>query len=150
MFDFVGNDDPVKLLKNTTRYATDALAEQVEASMSPALQTQASPRRNSSILQFANAQDLINLLDKKILNLNNIAWDGVRVDFRVKKVIGELPAVTVGFATNGGILYHSSSMTGGRKIFLQEPTDFDDPLNRFNVIRNLLKACRDGTRTLHN
>lgn len=93
---------------------------------------------------------LKNLPDNKVLNLIKIAYDEMRIDYNTNRPNGDIPSVMVGLATDDGQLHLASSLQRGRDIFLEYPKDENDPLNRFDKIRHLLKSCEDGTHNRHN
>ncbi|KAI9861437.1 MAG: hypothetical protein M1813_005334 [Trichoglossum hirsutum] len=126
------------------------IANAIEALVERDFEVQEELISYSGVIKFKKVDDLRFLSENKIINLVKLAYEEMRTDFNTRRLPGNLPQVMVAFATNYGEIYFTSSMTGGRHIFLEEPTSMDDPVGRFDKIRALLKACRDGTHTTHN
>lgn len=84
--------------------------------------------------------------DRYVANLLRRAYEEMEEDFQQRQLpTDQLPGAMIALVTDKTEIYFASSIKAGRSIFVQEPTSENDPLDRFEGIRKILKACQFGT-----
>ena len=100
----------------------------------------------SGIIRFTEQNFNRGFTNDRVANLLRTAYAEMVAEHQRRQLpADDLPSAMIALVTDYTDIYFASSIRGGRNIFVQEPSGPDDPLGRFEGIRNMLRACQFGT-----